>query len=76
MIIRNIAAAILMLLAFTGAVAAQEKPYLIGYDETKGIFAGVTFVHYNRGHGTQNRVHGQEWQDLPALSGQQGGRAR
>jgi hypothetical protein len=52
-IIRNIIASLLLLLAFTGAAAAQNKPYKIGYDETKGLFAGVTFVHYDRGHGTQ-----------------------
>jgi hypothetical protein len=43
----------LLLLISAGSAAAQNKPYKIGYEETKGLFAGVTFVHYDRGHGTQ-----------------------
>jgi hypothetical protein len=43
----------MLLLVSAGAASAQNKPYKIGYDETKGLFAGVTFVHYDRGHGTQ-----------------------
>lgn len=53
MTIRNIVVSFFLLLAFTSTAIAQNKPYVIGYDETKGLFAGVTFVHYNRGHGTQ-----------------------
>jgi hypothetical protein len=51
--IRNIVVSFFLLLAFTSTAIAQNKPYVIGYDETKGLFAGVTFVHYDRGHGTQ-----------------------
>lgn len=53
MTIRNIVVSFFLLLALTGTALAQNKPYVIGYDETKGLFAGVTFVHYDRGHGTQ-----------------------
>ncbi|MDP3316529.1 MAG: hypothetical protein Q8M47_10760 [Devosia sp.] len=53
MTIRNIVVSFFLLLAFTSTAIAQNKPYVIGYDETKGLFAGVTFVHYDRGHGTQ-----------------------
>lgn len=53
MIIRNIFISFLLLFVLTGAATAQSKPYKIGYEETKGLFAGVTFVHYDRGHGTQ-----------------------
>src|SRR5690606_18542591 len=53
MIVRSLIIAMLALLVSIGGASAQNKPYVIGYDETKGLFAGVTFVHYDRGHGTQ-----------------------
>lgn len=53
MIARTLIIAVLTLLVSAGGASAQNKPYVIGYDETKGLFAGVTFVHYDRGHGTQ-----------------------
>lgn len=52
MTIRNFIV-LFLLLVLTGSASAEGRPYLIGYAETKGLFAGVTFVHYNRAHGTQ-----------------------
>ena len=57
--IRGTIAGLMLLVLFASTAEAQNKPYLIGYNETKGLFAGVTFVHYDRGHGTQIEFMGK-----------------
>ena len=54
MFIRMIATALVFsAVSCLPAVAAGNKPYLIGYDETKSLLSNKSMMTYDRGHGTQ-----------------------